>query len=128
MRTEYSVKINTMFGVDELPVKDEIRVKDFTSFSQVEELVKSGKEFRPEWLVTLDVHNEKSENTDYAVYVFRADDGSMYYTSSESLVESLVDIIVLKDRLIDSGEPWAVVINEFKSKNNTGSFYKAVLV
>ena len=128
MRTEYSVKIDSVYGTDELPVKDEIRVKDFTSFSQVEELVKSGAEFKPEWLAVLTVHNEKSENTEYSVFVFRTDDGEMFYTSSESLLESLMDIIELKDRLNSSGEPWAVVINEFKSKNNTGSFYKAVLV
>lgn len=128
MRTEYSVKIDSVYGVDELPVKDEIRVKDFTSFSQVEELVKSGAEFKPEWLAVLAVHNEKSENTDYSVFVFRTDEGEMFYTSSESLLESLMDIIELKDRLNTSGESWAVVINEFKSKNNTGSFYKAVLV
>lgn len=128
MRTEYSVKIVSVYGIDELPVKDEIRVKDFTSFSQVEELVKSGAEFKPVWLAVLAVHNEKSENTDYSVFVFQTEEGEMFYTSSESLLESLMDIIELKDRLIDSGEPWAVVISEFKSKNNTGSFYKAVLV
>lgn len=128
MRTEYSVTIDSVYGIDELPVKDEIRVKDFTSFSQVEELVKSGAEFKPEWLAVLSVHNEKSENTDYSVFVFRTDEGETFYTSSESLLESLMDIIELKDRLNGSGESWAVVINEFKSKNNTGSFYKAVLV
>lgn len=128
MRTEYSVKIDSVYGIDELPVKDEIRVKDFTSFPQVEELVKSGAEFKPEWLAVLTVHNEKSENTDYSVFVFRTDEGEMFYTSSESLAESLVDIISLKDRLNTAEAEWGVVIREFKSKNNTGGFYKAVIV
>lgn len=128
MKSEYSVKISTVHGVGELSVKDEIRVKDFTSFEQVEALVKTGEEFKPEWLAELDVHNEKSENTDYAVYVFRTEGGEMFYTSSESLAESLVDIISLKDRLNATETEWGVVIKEFKSKNNTGGFYKAVVV
>lgn len=128
MKSEYSVKIAIVHGVGELSAKDEIRVKDFTSFEQVEALVKTGEEFKPEWLAELDVHNEKSENTDYAVYVFRTEAGEMFYTSSESLAESLVDIISLKDRLNASEAEWGVVIKEFKSKNNTGSFYKAVVV
>lgn len=39
-RTDCSVNISDIYGVDELPVKDEIRVKDFT---QVEELIKKKK-------------------------------------------------------------------------------------
>lgn len=128
MKSEYSVKISTVHGVAELSVKDEIRVKDFTSFEQVEALVKTGEEFKPEWLAELDVHNEKSENTDYAVYVFCTEAWEMFYTSSESLAESLVDIISLKDRLNAAEAAWGVVIKEFKSKNNTGGFYKAVVV
>lgn len=128
MKSEYSVKITTVHGAGELSVKDEIRVKDFTSFAQVEELVKTKEEFKPEWLVELDVHNEKSENKDYLVYVFHTEDGGMYYTSSESLAESLVDIISLRDRLNDAEAEWGVVIKEFKSKNNTGGFYKGVVV
>lgn len=128
MKSEYSVKITTVYGTGELSAKDEIRVKDFTSFTKVEELVKTGEEFRPEWMAELDVHNEKSENTDYKAYVFCTEDKEMFYTSSESLAESLVDIINLKDRLNASEDEWAVVINEFKSKNNTGGFYKAVVV
>lgn len=128
MKSEYSVKISTVHGCGELSVKDEIRVKDFTSFEQVEALVKTKEEFKPEWLAELDVHNEKSENKDYAVYVFRTADGEMFYTSSESLAESLVDIISLKDRLNAAEAEWGVVIKEFKSKNNTGDFYKAVVV
>lgn len=128
MRTDYSVNISGIYGVDELPVKDEIRVKDFTSFAQVEELVKNGTIFKPDWLTILGVHNEKSENTDYQVFVLRTEDGGMYYSSSESFAESIKDIIELKDRLNASGEEWYVVVNEFKSKNNTGCFYKAVLI
>ena len=77
-------------------------------------------------MITLDVHNETSENTDYKVYVILTTDG-MYYTSSESLAESLTDILDEYEQLESEGD-WGIKIEELKSKNNTGCFYKAVLV
>lgn len=126
MKEGYSVKIYDCARETKLTAKEKIRLKDFTSFPKVEELLKRDTSVKPVNMITLDVHNESSENTDYKVYVIVTDDG-MYYTSSESLAESLTDILDEYEQLEAEGD-WGVKIEEFKSKNNTGCFYKAVLV
>lgn len=126
MRTNYSVTIKSCARETELTAKEKIRIKDFTSFPLAEELLKRSDPVKPVNIITLEVHNESSENTDYAVYVIVTTDG-MYYTSSESLAESLSDILTEYEQLESEGE-WGILVKEFKSKNNTGSFYKAVLV
>lgn len=127
MKEGYSVKIYDCARETELTAKEKIRIKDFTSFPKVDELLKRDTLFKPVNMITLDVHNESSENTDYKVYVIVIDVGDMYYTSSDSLAESLTDILGEYEQLESEGE-WGVKIEEFKSKSNTGSFYKAVLV
>lgn len=126
MKEGYSVKIYDCARETKLTAKEKIRLKDFTSFPKVEELLKRDTSVKPVNMITLDVHNESSENTDYKVYVIVTDDG-MYYTSSDSLAESLTDILDEYEQLEAEGD-WGVKIEEFKSKNNTGCFYKAVLV
>ena len=126
MKEGYTVKIYACARETKLTAKEKIRLKDFTSFPKVEELLKRDTSVKPVNMITLDVHNESSDNTDYKVYVIVTDDG-MYYTSSESLAESLTDILDEYEQLEAEGD-WGVKIEEFKSKNNTGCFYKAVLV
>lgn len=126
MRAAYSVKISACARETELTAKEKIRIKDFTSFPMVEELIKKDTLVKPINMIILDVHNEASENTDYVVYVIVTTDG-MFYTSSESLAESLSDILGEYEQLESEGD-WGIKIEEFKSKNNTGCFYKAVLV
>lgn len=126
MKESYSVKIYVCARETELTAKEKIRIKDFTSFPKVEELLKRDTPVKPVNMITLDVHNDSSENADYKVYVILTTDG-MYYTSSESLAESLTDILDEYEQLETEGD-WGVKIEEFKSKNNTGCFYKAVLV
>lgn len=126
MKEGYSVKIYACARETKLTAKEKIRLKDFTTFPKVEELLKRDSPVKPVNMITLDVHNESSENTDYKVYVVVTDEG-MYYTSSESLSESLSDILDEYEQLEAEGD-WGILVEEFKSKNNTGSFYKAVLV
>ena len=126
MKEGYSVKIYACARETKLTPKEKIRLKDFTTFPKVEELLKRDSPVKPVNMITLDVHNESSENTDYKVYVVVTDEG-MYYTSSESLSESLSDILDEYEQLEAEGD-WGILVEEFKSKNNTGSFYKAVLV
>lgn len=126
MKEGYSVKIYDCARETKLTAKEKIRLKDFTSFPKVEELLKRDTSVKPVNMITLDVHNESSENTDYKVYVIVTDD-DMYYTSSGSLADSLTNILDEYEQLEADGD-WGVKIEEFKSKNNTGCFYKAVLV
>lgn len=126
MKEGYSVNIYACTREIKLTAKEKIRLKDFTSFPKVEELLKRDTPVKPVNMITLDVHNDSSENTDYKVYVILTTDG-MYYTSSESLAEGLTDILDEYEQLEAEGD-WGVKIEEFKSKNNTGCFYKAVLV
>ena len=126
MREGYSVKIYACARETELTAKEKIRIKDFTSFQKVEELLKRDTPVKPVNMITLDVHNDSSENTDYKVYVILTTDG-LYYTSSESLFESLTVILDEYEQL-ETEEDWGVKIEEFKSKNNSGCFYKAVVV
>lgn len=126
MKEGYSVKIYACAREKELTAKEKIRIKDFTSFPKVEELLKRDDPVKPVNVITLDVHNETAENTDYNVYVILTTDG-MFYTSSKSLAESLTDILDEYEQLETEGD-WGVKIEEFKSKNNTGCFYKAILV
>ena len=126
MKEGYSVKIYACAREKELTAKEKIRIKDFTSFPKVEELLKRDDLVKPVNMITLDVHNETSENTDYKVYMILTTDG-MYYTSSESLAESLTNILDEYEQLESEGD-WGIKIEEFKSKNNTWCFYKAVVV
>lgn len=79
----------------------------------------------------ISVHNEyvkEGENVDYKVYVFVDADGQKYKTSSESFIRSIEDLV---DDMTDEDIPTHVIpvkVCETRSKNNSGSFFTAVLV
>ena len=57
MKEGYSVEIYDCTREIKLSAKEKIRLKDFTSFPKVEELLKRDTSVKPVNMITLDVHN-----------------------------------------------------------------------
>lgn len=112
----------------ELNVKDRIKFKNLTDAVGIDEL-STEKEFNGEDFiinvdsyVVLQVHNEKSENKDYTVYLIIDKDGTVYKTGSESFYTqfvSMFDEMALED-LIDE---FAIKVIRQPSKNYTGKTF-----
>lgn len=112
----------------ELNVKDRIKFKNLTDAVGIDEL-STEKEFNGEDFiinvdsyVVLQIHNEKSENKDYTVYLIIDKDGTVYKTGSESFYTqfvSMFDEMALED-LIDE---FAIKVIRQPSKNYTGKTF-----
>lgn len=119
---DYSVKIADTNK--ELTAVEKIKLKDTADAISVNEAVEQGTlTLTATTYAHLIIHNEKSENKDYDVYVIIDKDGTKYATSSPSFWESFTNIC---DELIDAGEPLdSVQIKVFQlaSKNYKGKFF-----
>ena len=122
---EYSTKIvNSSF--DKLTGKDKLRYTNFMGMIQLDDVVSETGESYPvnvKGFVTIDVHNEKSDNKDYTKMVLVAEDGTLYVTGSDSFMREFENIVdVLHDDFIDAGTEPIYEINIFKrpSKNFNG--------
>lgn len=68
--------------------------------------------------VAISVHNEKSENTDYDVHYIISKTGEIYYTSSNSCIEKLADIMyIIEDEDVD------IMFYKSPSKNYKGKYF-----
>ena len=66
---EYSVKI--VEGSKDFTGKQAIMIKDTQNSAGLNDLTKDGEfVFKPVDYAVLEIHNEKSENKDYIVYIF----------------------------------------------------------
>ena len=122
---DYSAKIvNSSF--DKLSGKDKLRYMNFMSMIQLDDVVSETGETYPitvTGFVTVQVHNEKSDNKDYTKMVLVADDGTLYVTGSDSFMREFENIVdVLSDDFTDAGTEPLYEINIFKrpSKNFNG--------
>lgn len=106
----------------QLSAKEKVKLKDVSSAIKLDEAV------TPEEALTIDVvdyaiiavHNEKSENTDYDVYIFIDDLGQTYVTGSDSLFRSFKDIW---DDMEGEEEDWSLKIYKQESKNFRGKYF-----
>ena len=130
MRTDYSTKIVSTSR--ELTVKEKITLKDFNDCVGLDTVVTNEQGFiiDPDVIVEVQVHNERAkDDKDYTTIVILDKDGTKYSTSSNSLRDSISDIM---DELADLEETDRadLKIKVFKkpSKNYSGKDFLTATV
>ena len=75
-----------------------------------------------DYYAVLSVHNEKSENKDYELYVIVDKEGQSYTTGSPSFWRSFMEIwdTMTDDSFTGEPEPWKVRVSRRPSKNREG--------
>lgn len=98
--------------------KERIQLKDTTNAVKIDEATKDGKLIiNPEAYVILSIHNEKSDNVDYEVFVILDKNGTKYVTGSQSFFTSFKEIW---DEMEGENEEWAIEAYKVDSKNYKG--------
>ena len=112
----YSVEIKKTSK--ELTKKQRIAIKDTTDAIKLDDATKeSALIITPVAYAILDVHNDKSENPDYEVYVVVADDGQKYVTGSNAFFSSF---LLIFDEMKDEEDEWGIKIFRSPSNNYKG--------
>ena len=103
----------------ELTAREKIRLKDTSDAIKLDEATKEGELIiTPVAYAVLGIHNEKSENKDYKVYLIEDANGAKYVTGSESFFTSFMDIY---SEMFEAGEKdWQVKAYRLPSKNYKG--------
>lgn len=106
----------------ELTAKERIKIKDISDAIKLDSAVdpESTLEIVPDITATLKVHNEKSDNKDYNVFVIIDKDGKKYITGSESFKQSYKDI---EKEMDGETEAWAISVYKIESKNYKGRYF-----
>lgn len=130
MRTDYSTKIVSTSR--ELTVKEKITLKDFNDCVGLDTVVTNEQDFiiDPDAIVEVQVHNERAkDDKDYTTIVILDKDGTKYSTSSNSLRDSISDIM---DELADLEEAdradLKIKIFKKPSKNYSGKYFLTATV
>ena len=114
--TGYYVKITDTSK--ELSARERVAVKDTTNAISLDEATKdSPLVIDIDYYVSLDVHNEKSEDKDYKKYIVVDKAGNKYVTGSESFFTSMVEIL---EEMSDTGEEFQIEVYRMPSKNYKG--------
>lgn len=104
----------------DLSHKEKIMLMDTTAATSLDELTQNAPEpvvIDVEDLAVLEIHNERSENKDYHLYIVVDKNGEKYKTSSEAFYRQLTMIM---DEMEGSGEDWAIIPERRPSKNYAG--------
>ncbi|MEE3416580.1 MAG: hypothetical protein VZR53_14560 [Prevotella sp.] len=130
MRTDYSTKI--VSSSRELTVKEKITLKDFNDCTGLDTVVTNEQGFiiDPDVIVEVEVHNERAkDDKDYTTIVILDKDGTKYSTSSNSLRDSISDIMDELNDLSDEDKA-DLKIKVFKkpSKNYSGKYFLTATV
>lgn len=116
--TGYSVKI--VASSKELTKKERVMFKDTSDAKKLDEIITNDAIIiDPDFWVILMVHNEKSDNVDYPVYIIVDKNGEKYITGSEAFWTTFSDIY---DEMVDDedDEPWQLKCYKLDSKNYKG--------
>lgn len=116
--TGYSVKIGQ--ASKELTKKERVMLKDTGDALKLDEVIQGEPIIiNPDYWVTLMVHNEKSDNVDYPVYLIVDKNGTKYVTGSEAFWTTFSDIW---DEMTDGDieEEWELKCYKLDSKNFKG--------
>ena len=122
-KTEANYSATIREASRELSPKERVMFKDFSNAASLNELAKETKLAGGKAVITfkdyaiIDIHNEASDNVDYAVYLIIDKDGNKYYTSSETFWNKFLDIYS-EMKVVD--EEWSIELNLVASKKYTG--------
>lgn len=111
--------VNIAFCNKELTAKERIAIKDTSDCVKLDTATQSevAVVIDPLYWAELSVHNDKSENTDYSVYVIVDKNGNKYTTGSESFWTTFCGIA---DEMANESEEWAIKVYRLPSKNRAG--------
>lgn len=114
----YTVKVKE--ASKELSKKELVMLKDTSDAAKLDEVIQGeALIIDPAFYAVLDIHNEKSDNKDYEVYIIVDKDGSKYITGSESFYTSFTDIWEeMNDGEVT--EEWKLKCYKLDSKNFKG--------
>ena len=104
----------------ELTPKMRVMLKDTTNAIKLDEIANDTEnlvKIQPKDYAILAVHNEKSDNKDYELYLIIDRDGTKYVTGSPSFWNAFLGIF---EELADETEPWSIVVYKRDSKNYKG--------
>lgn len=105
----------------ELTAKEKVMMKDTSDCVMLnDEAEKGALLIDPEFWCTVAVHNEKSDNKDYDVYIIVDKNGTKYKTSSENFMNSFEDIMA---DMTGSTEPFQIKVYVLPSKNRSGQTF-----
>ena len=120
--TGYTVTIKESSAT--LSARERIRIKDTSNARKLDEVVVFGGDkvvINPALFAVLSVHNDKSENKDYEVYVIVDHDGTKYVTGSESFYSAFRDIWD-EVKAEDDGDEFSLEVYKVESKNYKGKY------
>lgn len=102
----------------ELTAKERISLKDTTSAIKLDEATQiEDVLIFPDMYCVLGIHNEKSDNKDYEVYVLQDRSGQKYVTGSSSFWNSFMNIY---EEMEGETEEWGIRVYRSPSKNYKG--------
>lgn len=114
--TGYSVSITSTSK--ELSPKQRIQIKDTSDALKLDVETKAGEVvIDVDFFAELSIHNEKSEDKDYANYIIVDKDGTKYVTGSPSFWSSFINIY---EEMEDTDEEWKLKAYRLPSKNRQG--------
>lgn len=120
--TGYSVKIAD--ASKELTKKERVMLKDTGDALKLDDAIQGEPIIiNPDYWVKLMVHNEKSDNVDYQVYLIVDKNGTKYVTGSEAFWTTFSDIWdEMTDEMTGDGndEEWQLKCYKLDSKNYKG--------
>ena len=130
MRTDYNTKI--LSSSRELTAKERITLKDFNDCIGLDTVTNEtdGIIIDPNVIVEVQVHNERAkDDKDYSTIIILDNNGTKYSTSSNSLRDSIADIMEELKELSDEDKA-DLKIKVFKkpSKNYNGKFFLTATV
>lgn len=132
MRTDYNTQI--ISSSRELTAKERITLKDFNDCTGLDTVVGTDDNsfitLDPDVIVEVQVHNERAkDDKDYTTIIILDKNGTKYSTSSNSLRDSIADIMEELKNLSDEDKA-DLKIKVFKkpSKNYNGKFFLTATV
>lgn len=106
----------------ELTARERIMVRDTSNAIKLDDMCNDETKptIKPVVYAVLSVHNDKSENKDYEVYVIFADDGIKYATGSPSFFSAFKEIW---DEMVEAKEEFEIELYKMESKNYKGKYF-----
>lgn len=123
-------------SVKGLTAREKIAIKALNDVTELNDLVTPEQAImiNLDNVVTVQVHNEKSNNQDYNKYVYIDKDGTKYVSGSEPLYTTVKDILsdiedAIADGEMDETEDITIKVMKKESANYTGqTFLTAELI
>lgn len=116
-------KSSVKFCTRELTGKEKVSIKDTTIPTRIDNLLKTVDDYLDiaiDYFAVLDVHNERTENKDYEIYVIVDKDGNRYMTGSPSFYSALADIY---EEMKEVDEDWGIRVYRRDSKTYSGKTF-----